>query len=92
MLPKTAIGKALHYLANRWRTLTVFVTDSCIPLNDNQAVNAIRPFATSRRNWLFSQTPRGTYAIVRIYNLIETARTNGIEPYTYMVKVLTKLP
>jgi len=45
-----------------------------------------------RKNWLFSQTPKGAHASARIYSLIETARANGIEPYTYMVEVLTKLP
>jgi transposase len=28
--PKTAIGKALHYLANQWKKLTVFLTDGRI--------------------------------------------------------------
>jgi len=45
-----------------------------------------------RKNWLFSQTPKGAHASARIYSLIETARANGIEPYTYMVEALTKLP
>ncbi len=45
-----------------------------------------------RKNWLFSQTPKGAHASAKIYSLIETARANGIEPYTYMVEVLTKLP
>jgi transposase len=90
--PKTAIGKALHYLANQWKKLTVFMTDGRIPLDNNPAENAIRPFVIGRKNWLFSQTPKGAHASARIYSLIETARANGIEPYTYMVEVLTKLP
>ncbi|MFO7787910.1 MAG: transposase domain-containing protein, partial [Halospina sp.] len=27
-----------------------------------------------------------------IYSLIETAKANGLEPYEYMVKVLSQLP
>ena len=38
-----------------------------------------------------SQTPKGAHASARLYSLIETARANGIEPYSYMVEVLTKL-
>jgi transposase len=90
--PKTAIGKALHYLANQWKKLTVFLTDGHIPLDNNPAENAIRPFVIGRKNWLFSQTPKGAHASAKLYSLIETARANGIEPYTYMVEVLTKLP
>lgn len=90
--PKTAIGKALHYLANQWRKLTAFMTDGRIPLYNNPAENAIRPFVIGRKNWLFSQTPRGAHASARIYSLIETVRANGIEPYNYMVTVLSALP
>jgi transposase len=90
--PKTAIGKALLYLNRQWPKLTVFLTDGRIPLDNNPAENAIRPFVIGRKNWLFSQTPKGAHASARIYSLIETARANGIEPYTYMVEVLNKLP
>jgi hypothetical protein len=46
----------------------------------------------NRKNWLFSQTPKGAHASAKLYSLIETARANGIEPYTYMIEVFTKLP
>ncbi|WP_417521772.1 IS66 family transposase [Marinobacter sp.] len=90
--PKTAIGKALIYLNRQWPKLTVFPTDGRIPLDNNPAENAIRPFVIGRKNWLFSQTPKGAHASARLYSLIETARANGIEPYSYLVEVLTKLP
>ncbi|MEQ6886608.1 transposase domain-containing protein, partial [Salicola sp. Rm-C-2C1-2] len=53
---------------------------------------AIRPFVIGRKNWLFSDTPKGADASARIYSLIETAKANGLEPYEYMVKVLNQLP
>jgi len=90
--PKTAIGKALIYLNRQWPKLTVFLTDGRIPLDNNLAENAIRPFVIGRKNWLFSQAPKGAHASAKLYSLIETARANGIEPYRYMVDVLTKLP
>ncbi|MFC4260039.1 IS66 family transposase, partial [Marinobacter lacisalsi] len=90
--PKTTIGKALQYLANQWPKLTTFMSDGRIPLDNNPAENAIRPFVIGRKNWLFSQTPRGAHASARIYSLIETARANRIEPYRYMVRVLSELP
>ena len=80
MPPKTAIGKALLYLNRQWPKLTVFLADGRIPLDNNPAENAIRPFVIGRKNWLFSQTPKGAHASARIYSLIETARANGIEP------------
>ncbi len=90
--PKTAIGKALQYLQGQWPRLTAFLEDGRIPLDNNPAENAIRPFVVGRKNWLFSHTPRGAHASATIYSLIETAKANGLEPYAYLVDVLKNLP
>ena len=90
--PKTAIGKAVHYLHGQWPRLTRFLEDGRIPLDNNPAENAIRPFVVGRKNWLFSQTPRGAHASATIYSVIETAKINGLEPYAYLLEVLKNLP
>lgn len=90
--PKSAIGKAVHYLNSQWHRLTRFLDDGRIPLHNNPAENAIRPFVVGRKNWLFSQTPRGAHASAAIYSVIETAKINGLEPYAYLLAVLKNLP
>jgi len=69
--PKTALGKTLHYLSQQWPRLTRFLDDGQIPLDNNPAENAIRPFVIGRKNWLFSDTPKGAHASARIYSLID---------------------
>jgi transposase len=54
--------------------------------------NAIRPFAVGRKNWLFSDSPRGAKAGAALYSLIETARANNIEPNAYLRLIFTELP
>jgi transposase len=90
--PKSALGKALHYLHGQWPKLTVFLTDGRIPLDNNPAENAIRPFVIGRKNWLFSHTPRGAEASATLYSLLETAKANGLNTYDYLLDVLTRLP
>ncbi|XKH59638.1 IS66 family transposase [Halomonas sediminis] len=92
VLPKSALGKALHYLDSQWPRLTRFLDDSRIPLDNNLAENAIRPFVVGRKNWLFSHTPRGAEASAAIYSLIETAKANGLSPYDYLQYVFETLP
>ena len=61
--------------------------------NPNNAVeNAIRPFVVGRKNWLFSNTPRGAHSSAVIYSLIETAKANDLEPYRYLRYLFTHLP
>ncbi len=92
VLPKSALGKALHYLDNQWLRLTRFLDDGLIPLDNNPAENAIRPFVVGRKNWLFSHTPSGAQASAAIYSLIETAKANGLSPYEYLQFVFETLP
>lgn len=92
VLPKSTLGKALHYLDHQWQRLTRFLDDGLIPLDNNPAENAIRPFVVGRKNWLFSQTPRGAHASAAIYSLVETAKSNGLSPYEYLQFVFETLP
>lgn len=92
VLPKSTLGKALHYLDGQWPRLTRFLDDGCIPLDNNPAENAIRPFVVGRKNWLFSHTPSGAQASAAIYSLIETAKANGLSPYGYLQHVFETLP
>ncbi|SCX42673.1 IS66 C-terminal element [Lysinibacillus fusiformis] len=56
-------------------------------MDNNQAENAIR-----RKNWLFSVSEAGAKANAICLSLAETAKTNGIDFYRYLVKLLTELP
>jgi transposase len=63
-----------------------------VTLDNNLAENAIRPFVLGRKNWLFAGTPRGAEASALLYSLIETARANNCEPYSYLRHIFTHLP
>lgn len=92
VLPKSALGKALGYLDHQWPRLTRFLNDGLIPLDNNPAENAIRPFVLERKSWLFSHTPSGAQVSAAIYSLIETAKANGLSPYEYLQHNFATLP
>lgn len=83
-------GAALHYLNEQWAKLTVFLSDGRVPLDNNPAENAIRPFVIGRKNWLFSHTPRRAHASGALYSLLGTAKANGLEPHDYLLDVITR--
>jgi hypothetical protein len=66
-------------------------SDAEIPLDNNRAENALRPFIIGRKNWLFSDTSRGTDASAALYSLVESAKANGIEPHAYLAHVFAEL-
>jgi transposase len=88
-VPKDSLTwTAINYTLNQWKLLIGYCEDGRLNISNALAENAIRPFAVGRRNWLFSDTPRGARASATCYSLIETAKANNLEPYDYLVKVL----
>ena len=79
---------AINYTLNQWELLVGYCEDGRLNISNALAENAIRPFAVGRRNWLFSDTPRGARASATCYSLIETAKANELEPYAYLHHVL----
>ena len=90
--PKSALGTALTYMGNLWGQLTRYTERGDLPIDNNRCENAIRPFVIGRKAWLFSDTPAGAHASAVIYSLVQTAKANGVEPYTWLRRVLRDLP
>ena len=88
---QNALGKAVNYLASNWSRLERYIEAGHLPIDNNRAENAIRPFVIGRKNWLFSDTPKGATASAQIYSMIETAKANGQEPYAYLRHILDRL-
>ena len=86
--PKSALGKALHYLKEQWPYLVRYLEDGRLELSNNRAERSIKPFVMGRKGWLFSNTP----ASAVIYSLIETAKENAPDPYRYLLWVLESAP
>jgi len=89
---QNALGKAVHYLASNWSRLVRYVEAGHLPIDNNAAERAIRPFVIGRKNWLFSDTPKGATASAQLYSLMETVKANGQEPYAYLRHILERLP
>ena len=90
--PKSALGTALSYMRDYWGMLTRYTERGDLPIDNNRCENAIRPFVIGRKAWLFSDTPAGANASAIIYSLLQTAKANGQEPYTWLRRVLRDLP
>lgn len=91
-LPQGGIGKAIAYALNQWPMLVRYVEDGRIEIDNNLCENAIRPTAVGKKNWLFIGAEGAGWKSAVLYSIIESCRRRGIEPYTYLKDVLTRLP
>lgn len=86
------LEEAVRYSLNQKQHLMAYLDNGEVPISNNLAENAIRPFTLGRKNWLFCDTPKGAEASAIVYSLVESAKANGIEPFAYLQHVLVQLP
>jgi transposase len=90
--PQGLLGIAINYALRNWSKLTVYIEDGRLKPDNNTAENAIRPFVLGRKNWLFAGAPNGADASAAFFSLIETAKANGLEPYSYLRCLFEQIP
>lgn len=88
----STIGKALAYSINQEEYLRLFLTDGKIPMDNNYAEQAIRPFTIARKNFVLIDSSKGANASAMIFSLAETAKANGLNTYQYFELLLTEIP
>ena len=90
--PSTKLGEAISYMQGQLEKAVMFVKHELLTPDTNRAENAIRPFVVGRKNWMFSNTPRGAHASAGLYSLIETAKANGHDAFKYLSYIFDTLP
>jgi transposase len=92
VLPKGLLGTAITYTLNQWGKLNVFLQDGRLEIHNNRSERSIKPVVLGRKNFLFSNTPRGAKASAMIYSVVETAKANGLKPQAYLQHLFEQLP
>lgn len=92
VLKGSVLAKAVTYATNQKKYMENYLLDGRCALSNNVAENAIRPFTVGRKNWLFADTSNGATASAAVYSIIETAKANGLNVYTYLEYLLLYMP
>jgi transposase len=90
--PESKFGKALNYAYKLREKLRFYSETGHLPMSNQVAENAIRPFAIARKNFLFYDTPKGASASANLYSLIMTAKSHGLDPFYYLAHVFKHQP
>lgn len=89
---KGKLAKAVRYALNEKKYLYTLLEDGNIPIYNNRAENAIRPFAVGRKNWLFNNTERSAKCSAILYSIISTAQANGLDAEKYLTELFSQPP
>ena len=84
------MDKAVTYIRNRRPYLTTYLEDGRCSFSNNASERNVKSYVIGRKNWLFSDTPKGADSSVLVYTMVETARANGVNVYYYLRFLLEK--
>ena len=73
--PKSKTANGLSYSLNQEKYLRTFLEDGEIPMDNNAAEQAIRPFCIGKKNWVMIDTIAGAEASAIIYSQGKPAKT-----------------
>jgi transposase len=92
VLPSSLAGKAVSYTLSQWDNLVRYIECADLTPDNNTAENAIRPFVLGRKNWMICGSPEGAKQSCLFYSLIETAKSNGFDPFQYLMTLFYFAP
>lgn len=87
--PNSALGQAIGYMQDRWTALTQFLRVPGAPLDNNSTERVLKMAILHRKNSLFYRTQRGAQVGDLFMSLVQTCRANQINPFDYMLAVVT---
>lgn len=86
------MAEAIGYAVNEWSTLTVYLWDGRLAIDNNIAERAIKRFAIGRKNWLFFGSDRGGRTLAIMASFTATCLQFGVDPWRWLRDTLTALP
>ena len=91
MPPQGATGKAITYAKNQWKSLSVYLTDPCIRLDNNLSENALRILALGRKNFLFVGHEEAGQNLAILQTITSTCRLHKVDTYEYIKDMLIRI-
>lgn len=85
------LAEHIRYAQGHWRGLNRFLEDGRIEVDNNMIERQMRPIGISRRNSLFAGNEGGAKSWAILASLLQTAKLNGLDPFTWLNDVLERI-
>jgi transposase len=92
LLPKHPMAEAVNYALDQWDTLTVFLEDGAVPIDNNGSEREMKRVVLNRKNSLFVGNPRAGRTMAILASLTSTCFRHRIDPQRYLTQLLMNLP
>ena len=87
----TKLEEAVKYFKNGLEDSKTFLLDGHIPISNNVAERAVKPFTILRSNMLFVKNEAGGEISARLFTIIQTAKANGLKVEEYLTYIMENI-
>ena len=84
-------GKALRYYFDHYNTLTLFLKDAEVPIDNNAQERNLRSHVIGRKTWYGTHSKRGALTAAILFSIVETCKLNGVNPREYFKNLIQDL-
>ena len=88
VMPKSPIGKAIHFALERFDRLSRYVIDGRYRIDSNLVENGQRPGAVGRKNYLFCGSDDAAEDAAVMYTMMGCCKAAGVNVYDCLVYFL----
>lgn len=86
---KGKYANALKYYLKNYATLTYFLTDAQVPIDNNAQERNLRSHVVGRKTWYGTHSQRGALTAAILFSIVETCKLIHVNPRQYF-EVLVK--
>ena len=90
-LPQGPMSAAITYADNNWKSLTHFLEDPQLSLDNNLSERLLRIIALGRKNFLFLGNDESGENLAVLQSLVSSCELNGVNPFAYLRDVLIRI-
>jgi transposase len=81
-------ANALKYFLKNYNTLTYFLTDAEVPIDNNAQERNLRSHVVGRKTWYGTHSKRGALTAAILFSIVETCKLVGVNPRQYFEELV----
>lgn len=90
-IPSDPLRQAAQYYLNHWAALSRFLEDGRIELDNSRVEREFRVVRLGEHNYLFAGSDEAAERMGAILSVLGSAKSHGLDPYTYLCDILQAL-
>lgn len=88
---KSLIGKGISYFLKNYDSLTLFLSNIDLPIDNNSQERLMRNPVIGRKTWYGTHSKRGATTAAVLFSLVESCKLNKVNPRKYFQSLVESL-